>query len=409
MRAIAKMSAFLLAAAAGAALTLFVSDNVVGPSPGRYEPAKIYTFIADYAGVSADHSSYRNLAGFAPGLRSIRSADVLLYGSSKGMFGLRAGALNEHFGGQASFYNISVAYGAGLPFLAQIIAQNGIHDRIVVADLTDVASQFQMSPAAIEAMDMGTMESVTRAILINGRYQGDLLLSSAMPAITLDEDGFSGDGRLRQYDARDPDTGDDDSSVPYRARDADSDDDGSAPSEEKYPIALGHLDMQLGPFGGVRDRIIPFLRCRNISVIAIAIPFSAAPGAGNQFDPEFTKRSSKEVGFKYLPIPYEGLYTRDWIHLTYESSFELSRRLADALSSLGDELQDAVARNRKKQTDATPKCDMPGITTAVKLISTEPASYRISFHGHRFVIPGDAKIDWNHPVLGNTKGIVEAH
>ena len=60
---------------------------------------------------------------------------------------------------------------------------------------------------------------------------------------------------------------------------------------------------------------------RNITIIAIAIPFSAAPGDPNQFDPEFTKKSSEQAGFKYLPIPYEGLYTSDWVHLSYE--FEL--------------------------------------------------------------------------------------
>ena len=308
MHAFVRISGFLLAAAAGVLVALFVSNHVIGSSPGRYELAKIDTFIADYAGVSADHASFRNVARFEPGIRSILSSDVLLYGSSKGLLGLRAKLLNEYFGGRAKFYNISVAYGAGLPFLAQIIAQNGIHDRIVVADLTDVASQFQMSPPAIEAMDLGMMESATRAILVNSRYQGDLLLSSAMPAVTVDDKGFAIGGRLRPYQARDPDTGDDDS---------------SAPGEDKHPIVLGELDMDLGPFGGLLDRLVPFLRCRNISVIAIAIPFSAPPGEANQFDPEFTKKGSKQAGFKYLPIPYDGLYTRDWVHLSYEFEFRV--------------------------------------------------------------------------------------
>ena len=394
MHAFARISGFLLAAAAGVLVALFVSNHVIGSSRGRYELAKIDTFIADYAGVSADHSSFRNIARFEPGIRSILSSDVLLYGSSKGLLGLRAKLLNEYFGARAKFYNISVAYGAGLPFLAQIIAQNGIHDRIVVADLTDVASQFQMSAPAIEAMDIGATESAIRAILVNGRYQGDLLLSSRLPAVTLDKDGFAADERLRPYQAREPDTGDDDS---------------SAPGDEEHPIVLGKLDMDLGPFGGLLDRLVPFLRCRNISVIAIAIPFSAPPGATNQFDPEFTKKSSKQAGFKYLPIPYDGLYTRDWVHLSYESSFELSRRLANALSSLGDEFRDVVARNREKQGADTPKCEMPGITTAVKLIETDPGSYVVSFHDHRFVIPSDVKIDWDHPVLSKVKGIIEAH
>ena len=179
MHAFVRISGFLLAAAVGALVALFVSDHVIGLSPGRDELAKVDTFIADYAGVSADHASFRNIARFEPGIRSILSSDVLLYGSSKGMLGLRAKLLNEYFGARAKFYNISVAYGAGLPFLAQIIAQNGIHDRIVVADLTDVASQFQMSAPAIEAMDMGDTKSAIRAILVNGRYQGDLLLSSS--------------------------------------------------------------------------------------------------------------------------------------------------------------------------------------------------------------------------------------
>ena len=95
--------------------------------------------------------------------------------------------------------------------------------------------------------------------------------------------------------------------------------------------------------------------------------------------------------------------------MSYESSFELSRRLANALSSLGDEFRDAVARNRQKQQADTPKCEMPGITTAVKLIETDPGSYVVSFHDHRFVIPSDVKIDWDHPVLSKIKGIVEAH
>ena len=394
MRAFARLFGFLLCVAVAGEITVFVSNHVVGSSPGRYEPAKIYTSIADYAGVSADHSSFRNLARYEPGIRSILSSDVLLYGSSKGLLGLRAKVLNEDFGGRAKFYNISVAYGAGLPFLAQIIAENGIHDRIVVADLTDVASQFQMSAPAIEAMDMGMMESVTRSILVNARYQGDLLLSSAMPAITLDHNGLTVESRLRPYQARDPDTGDDDS---------------SGPGEQNHPIVLGELDMDFGPFGGLRDRLVPFLRCRNISVIAIAIPFSAPPGDPNQFDPAFTKKSAEQAGFRYLPIPYEGLlYARlD----TFELRVQLRafRRLARALSSLGDEFQDAVARNRESQKSDAPKCEMPGITTAVKLISTEPDSYVVSFHDHRFVIPNDAKINWNHPALGDIEGIVEVH
>ena len=300
--------------------------------------------------------------------------------------------MNEHFRGRAKFYNVSVAYGAGLPFLAQIIAQNGIHDRIVVADLTDVASQFGMSPPAIEAMDMGTMESVTRAILVNGRYQGDLLLSSAMPAVTLGSEGFTAGGRLRPYQARDPDTGDDDSSVP---------------GEAKHPILLGELDMDLGPYGGLRDRLVPFLRCRNISIIAIAIPFSGLPGNPNQFDPAFTKKAAEQAGFRYLKIPYQGIYTRDWVHLSYEFSFELSRRLGDALASLGDEFQNTIAGNRERQKNSTPYCLMPGITSTAKLIETGPNSYVISFHRHRFVVPNDIKIDWDNPDLRDVPGIVE--
>ena len=90
------------------------------------------------------------------------------------------------------------------------------------------------------------------------------------------------------------------------------------------------------------------------------------------------------------------------------SSFELTRRLANAITSLGDEFRDTIARNRKKQKEGAPKCDMPGITSAVKLIRTDPASYVISFHDNRFVIPGDVKIDWDHPVLSKIKDIVEA-
>ena len=185
------MLGFLLCAVTCSAITLFASDYLIGPSPGRYALAPIYTSVADYVGVNVDHSSFRNLARIEPGIRSILSSDVLLYGSSKGLLGLRARLLNDIFGKRAKFYNASVAYGEAFPFLAQIIAQNGIHDRIVIADLTDIASQFAMSPPAIEAMDMGAMESATRAIITNARYQGDLLLSSR-PA-----GGDAGQRRLR--------------------------------------------------------------------------------------------------------------------------------------------------------------------------------------------------------------------
>ena len=158
MRESAKVFGFLFSAAMCSVITLSASDYLIGPSPGRYALAPIYTSVADYVGVNVDHSSFRNLAHIEPGIRSILSSDVLLYGSSKGLLGLRARLLNDIFDKRAKFYNTSVAYGEALPFLAQIIAQNGIHDRIVVADVTDVASQFAMSPPAIEAMDMGTME-----------------------------------------------------------------------------------------------------------------------------------------------------------------------------------------------------------------------------------------------------------
>ena len=393
MRAFARTSGFLVCAAVCAALTLFVSGHLVGWSPGRYALAKTYTSVSDYAGVNVDHSSFRNLARFEPGLRSILSADVLLYGSSKGLFGYRAKLLNEIFSGRAKFYNASVAYGESLPFLAQIIAQNGIHDRIVIADVTDVASQFAMSAPGVEAMDMSAVESATRAVITNGRYQGDLLLSSRVPAVTLDKNGFVAAERLMPYEARDPYTGDDDTSVP---------------GEETYPIVLGELDMDIDPFGGLRDRLLPFLRCRNISIIAVAIPFSAPPGGPNQFDPSFTEKSAEKLGFRYVPIPYHGLYTRDWIHLTYESSFVLTRQLAEGISFFGDAFKETIDRNRGRQKNGARKCDMPGITSAVKLVATEPDSYIISFHGNRFVVPRDAKIDWDNPRLGDIPGIVKA-
>ena len=393
MRESAKVFGFLFSAAMCSVITLSASDYLIGPSPGRYALAPIYTSVADYVGVNVDHSSFRNLAHIEPGIRSILSSDVLLYGSSKGLLGLRARLLNDIFDKRAKFYNTSVAYGEALPFLAQIIAQNGIHDRIVVADVTDVASQFAMSPPAIEAMDMGTMKSATRAVISNARYQGDLLLSSDLPAVTLGKEGFGVEGRLMPYEVRDPDTGDDEA---------------SAPGGDAHPIVLGDLDMELGPYGGLRDRVLPFLRCRNITIIAIAIPFSAAPGNPNQFDPTFTEKAAKELGFTYLAIPYQGLYTRDWVHLSYKSSFELTRRLADALSSLGDKFGDTIARNRESQKHGARNCNMPGITSAVKLISTDPNSYVISFHGNRFVIPNDAKIDWDNPRLRAVPGIVRA-
>ena len=114
------------------------------------------------------------------------------------------------------------------------------------------------------------------------------------------------------------------------------------------------------------------------------------------------------MGFGYLPISYEGLYTRDWVHLNYESSFELTRRLADALSSLGDKFEDTIARNRQSQKRGTRQCNMPGITSSVKLIRADPNSYVISFHGNRFVVPRDAKIDWDNPRLGDIPEIVKA-
>ena len=394
MRASAKMLGFLSCAVTCSVMTLFASDYLVGPSPGRDALAPIYTSVADYVGVNVDHSSFRNLARIEPGIRAILSSDVLLYGSSKGLLGLRARLLNDIFGQRAKFYNASVAYGEAFPFLAQIVAQNGIHDRIVIADLTDIASQFTMSQPAIEATDMGTMESATRAVISNARYQGDLLLSSPLPAVTLGKEGFGIEGRLMPYEVRDPNTGDDE---------------GSAPGGDAYPIVLGDLGGAVfGPFGGLRDRVIPFLRCRNITIIAIAIPFSAAPGAPNQFDPAFTKRTAEERGLRYLPIPYEGLYTRDWVHLNYKSSFEFTRRLADALSSLGDKFEDTIARNRESQKHGTRQCNMPGITSSVKLIRTDPNTYVISFHGNRFVVPRDAKIDWDNPRLGDIPGIVKA-
>ena len=51
---------------------------------------------------------------------------------------------------------------------------------------------------------------------------------------------------------------------------------------------------------------------------------------------------------------------------------------------------------------------MPGITSSVKLIRADPNSYVISFHGNRFVVPRDAKIDWDNPRLGDIPGIVKA-
>ena len=244
-------------------IALLVSDYLVGSSPGRDALAPIDTYRGLLAGVNVDHSSFRNLARFEPGIRSILSSDVLLYGSSKGLLGLRAKLLNDIFGKPGKFLQCvrGIWRGVSVSGADCCTERNSRPDRHCRPDRH--RNPIQMSQPAIEAIDMGTMESATRAVIISARYQGDLLLSSHLPAVTLGKEGFGVVGRLMPYEVRDPDTGDDE---------------GSAPGEEAYPIVLGDLGAAVfGPFGGLRDRVIPFLRCRNITIIAIAIPFSAAP------------------------------------------------------------------------------------------------------------------------------------
>ncbi len=71
-------------------------------------------------------------------------------------------------------------------------------------------------------------------------------------------------------------------------------------------------------------------------------------------------------------------------------------------------IENTIARNRESQKHGARKCNMPGITSAVKLIRTNPNSYVISFHGNRFVIPNGGKIDWDNPRLRAVPGIVRA-
>jgi hypothetical protein len=284
-------------------------------------------FVWYYGEYGVDYNMFR-LNLFGEGQR-IRDADILLYASSKGIYGFRTDILskgiNKSDAPQAKLFNASLAWGEGLAYLGDIVRDLDLHRKIFIIDLSVQASIYFYSGMAQTALTEHTLTAYESTFNLWLRYCFDRLFQE-LPVLSLDADGWKLKPRPSLSYSRSWLTGDDTS------RDM----------QPKYPVVEGRLDVPFDTDGRMRKLFDDFKQ-RDIEIIFTSIPTGAGLGAPVQSDPVWSRQVAAELGLPYVMVDASGLYTSDTVHLDPASADLFSERLGKALAeppiAIADRLQ----------------------------------------------------------------------
>ena len=246
-------------------------------------------YLANYQGVGVDY--YLAIYGlFGQGAR-IRSADLLMASSSKGVFGFRAPVIADATGLRA--FNLSFGNGEGFGVVAEIIKTLDLREKRLLIDLNENTGSLQYSKPARAALEAGFVAGVRKVISVWLRFTYDWSAQAFLPRLEIGSDGILLSGRYKSRGTafRSWTTND-----LYRQEDA-----GSIACEP------GHREWAFDKDGLIEKIVFAPARQRNIEIVATAIPYRGDPREPPIYDPGWAEFAARQRGIPYIPVPWQGL------------------------------------------------------------------------------------------------------
>lgn len=305
----------LLAAALGWGLVLagspYKSDLYVGPTAR--------TYVDTYQ----DDAFWPDLAHEVTGLSdAVRSADVLILGSSKVLFGLSAATLEAHSGGRLRFFNLGIGGGEGSLGMNTLIERLDLRGRTLVVNLDND----MLSGASLErsrrALAMDRFQAATRVYSVRLRAAGDTWLDRVgLPQLRLARSGLQLQPRAEPRTYRDALNGD---ALPARRSPS------QGATEPLGPAAPG---LALDPAALDRPhfrRIVEEWRSRGMRLVFVVVPYANGVHPSD-YNPGLPEAAVQRYGGRAVALDWREARTADGIHVDRESRERFSRQLADAL------------------------------------------------------------------------------
>ena len=271
-------------------------------------------FLSYYKGIGVDYNIFRyNLFRVA---EPLKSAEIILYSSSKGIFGYRTDLLSEAIskasGRNISAFNTSLAFGEGIPFFVQIVKELDLHDKIAIVDLSAETYLWRYSAMAEKALSESRLDAYKTTLNVWMHYFFDYGANPFVP-----------EAKLGSFAPR--------TSYMY-SRSLSTGDDFGKPFIARFLVeAPPRFSAEFDPDGRLKSGFIEEFRRRNIGIIFTTIPYGGGPIKTGVANPEWARSVSNKLAIPYASVSWDGLYTVDGIHMDPKSAEIFSGRLAKAL------------------------------------------------------------------------------
>lgn len=292
------------------------------------------TYVGSYLRGSADHYLFRfGIFGFG---KRLRESDVILAGTSQVELNLSARQIAQQLGRESPraqrAFNIGLEFGEGMLFVRDIVERNGLHDKLLVADMYSEGFGTGVSPyaAGVRNADTGVAYAAVAAIWAD--FVKDWLLDGVLPRLHFYEDPgldyghvrlratrFLGRATLRDWDTGDvsavwsPTHGDVFHHPPAGLIRRLNDSPPQRPRHDFAPVFSTAFP---------RD----FLEHRHIRPLLIYLPHA-------RYHPEWARNEARRLGYPLIEVAPDGLEFIDDNHMNASGRAKASARAGHALSN----------------------------------------------------------------------------
>lgn len=245
--------------------------------------------------------------------RNIQEADVICSSSSKGLYGFDPELLSQHLSTPERpirVFNLSFGFGEGFGYLMEVVKTLDLHDKTLIADLTDNTCSYHFTPMAHRAMQ--TSNTLDAYKIVFERWMSFTVsnfLSGRAPRIGFDAN--------RGFVVADQ-------SVPYACRAWENGRMERAIAQKPLYPEPGRYPFPFDPDGKLKDAFFEECARRNIRIVFTSIPYQG-------YDEAWGRKVAGELGYTHLAVDPSGIDLIDPTHMAATGRQVFSERLGQQL------------------------------------------------------------------------------